>query len=147
MVTRRKKKSRKHRGGRTHGWGFGKRHRGKGHKPYRGSGVGKRGAHRETLYYSKGAEPIGKHGMQVLPMVSVTEKTINLKELEENLPRLLAAKVIEKKSDAYVIDLNKLGYAKLLSEGSVKNKMQITCRNCSAKAKEKVESAGGSITQ
>ncbi|HKZ49752.1 MAG TPA: uL15m family ribosomal protein [Candidatus Nanoarchaeia archaeon] len=149
MPYRKKKRSRKHRGGRTHGWGFGKRHRGKGNKPYRAGGVGKRGAHRETFFSAHGGEPaIGKHGIQVKPRTTVVKgKVISLREMEEFMPKWLVEKKAEKSSDGtIVLDLKKLGYTKLLSEGTVTRKMQITCASCSAKVKGKVEGAGGSIT-
>jgi large subunit ribosomal protein L15 len=147
MVVRRKKKSRKLRGSRTHGWGFGKRHRGKGSRGGHGySGVGKRGAQRETYYLAKGIAPIGKRGIAVKPRISVPEaNAINLKELCEKLDFWLEQKQIEKSNDAYYIDLSKLGYTKLLAEGKVTKKLNIKCKSCSAKAKQKVETVGGSI--
>lgn len=135
------------RGSRTHGWGFGKRHRGKGHKPYKGGGVGKRGAHRETYFLSKGLEPIGKHGISVLPRI-VEDKVIlfNLRDIQERLPELEQKKIAEKKADAYAVDLTKLGFVKVLSEGKITKKLNVICSSCSAKAKEKIEKAGGSVS-
>src|SRR5512136_69417 len=110
MVVRRKKKSRKLRGSSTHGWGFGKRHRGKGNRGGHGhAGVGKRGAHNETIYLSLGIEPLGKHGMSVKPRVVFQEyKAISLQGIEENLNNWQAKKLIEKSGDMYAIDLAKL---------------------------------------
>lgn len=148
MVVRRKKKSRKLRGSSTHGWGFSKRHRGKGSRGGHGhAGVGKRGAQKETFYLSKGIPPIGKFGISVKPrVVKVPVKAINLKEICEKLESWTAQKTIEKSADVYSIDLSKLGYAKLLSDGKVTRKLNIKCKSCSAKAKQKVEAAGGSVT-
>jgi len=146
MVVRKQKRSRKHRGSRTHGWGFGKRHRGKGNKPYRSGGVGKRGAHRETFFLSQGIQPIGKHGMSVTPRIAqAPQREINLKDIGENLQKWAKQGLVEEKSGVYSLDLGKLGVTKLLSEGFVDKKLQITCKSCSAKAKEKVEAAGGSV--
>jgi large subunit ribosomal protein L15 len=148
MVVRRKKKSRKMRGGTSHGWGFSKRHRGKGSRGGHGhAGVGKRGAQKETYYLSLGIAPIGTHGIRVKPRIIVSKLAeINLKEIEENLNKWLSQKLIEKSADAYTIDLLKLGYAKLLSDGHIKHKLNVKCKSCSAKAKQKVEAAGGTVS-
>ena len=148
MVVRRKKKSRKLRGSSTHGWGFSKRHRGKGSRGGHGhAGVGKRGAQKETFYLSKGIAPIGKFGISVKPrVVKIPIKVINLRDLCEKLEFWAVQKNIEKSVDAYKIDLSKLGYTKLLADGKVTRKLDIKCKSCSAKAKQKVEAAGGSIS-
>jgi large subunit ribosomal protein L15 len=148
MVVRRKKKSRKMRGGTSHGWGFSKRHRGKGNRGGHGhAGVGKRGAHNETKYLSLHIEPLGKHGISVNPrVVDKHLKVINLREVEESLNSWHTKKLIEKSADAYGVDLTKLGYAKLLSEGQISKKLNIKCKSCSAKAKQKVEAKGGTVS-
>lgn len=148
MVVRRKKKSRKLRGSTTHGWGFGKRHRGKGNRGGHGhAGVGKRGAQNETKYLSLGINPLGKHGISVNPRVVFHKtKSINLKEIEENINTWHTKKLIEKSADMYSIDLPKLGYTKLLSDGRVTKRLNIKCKSCSAKAKQKVEAAKGIVT-
>ncbi|MEM2874025.1 MAG: uL15m family ribosomal protein [Candidatus Nanoarchaeia archaeon] len=146
MVVRRKKKSRKLRGSRTHGWGFGKRHRGKGNRPYRSGGVGKRGAHRETAFLKEGASPIGKQGMQVLPRITkVSVILMNIKELEEQIDILVKKGIALKNVNTYDVDLTKLGFVKLLAEGQVSKKFNVICSSCSARAKEKIEKAGGSV--
>jgi len=148
MVVRKKKKSRKLRGSTSHGWGFSKRHRGKGSRGGHGfAGVGKRGAQKETYYLSLGIEPIGKYGISVKPRcIKVLVKAINLKELCERLEFWIAQKSIEKSADTYKIDLTKLGYTKLLADGKVTKKLNIKCKSCSAKAKQKVEAAGGAVS-
>lgn len=147
MVVRKRKRSRKLRGSSNYGWGFSKRHRGKGHSPYAGGGVGKRGAHRETVYLSQHIQPIGKHGIQVRPRVTkVSVMLVNIRELEEQLDVLMQKKIAEKKGDTYFADLTKLGFVKLLSEGQASKKLNVVCSSCSAKAKEKIEAVGGSVT-
>ncbi len=146
MPIRRKKKSRKLRGSRTHGWGFGKRHRGKGSKAYTGGGGGKRGAHHETFFLSQGIQPIGKHGMSVRSrIVNIPIITINIREIEERLHEFEQHKLVEKKADAYSVDLTKLGFVKILSEGKPSKKLNVICSSCSTKAKQKIEKAGGSV--
>src|SRR4030067_834146 len=96
MTVRRKKKTRKMRGGRSHGWGFGKRHRGTGHQGGAGHcGVGKRGGAKKTYYLSKHILPIGKHGMSITRRLP-RGKAINIIEIEQKLNSWLNAKLIEK---------------------------------------------------
>lgn len=136
------------RGGTSHGWGFSKRHRGKGSRGGHGhAGVGKRGAQKETYYLSKGIEPIGSRGIRVKPRIVISKLAeINVREVDENLNKWLAQKLIEKSADAYSIDLLKLGYAKLLADGHTKHRLNIKCKSCSTKAKQKIEAAGGAVT-
>ncbi|MGC8940889.1 MAG: uL15 family ribosomal protein [Candidatus Nanoarchaeia archaeon] len=146
MVVRKKKSSRKFRGWRTHGTGFGKRHRGKGNKPYRGGGVGKRGAHRETIFLSKKVSAIGKRGIQVMPRVR-KEKLIlvKLSDLEKDFAKFVNLGVIKGNREPYEVDLSLLGNVKLLSNGKITKKFNIRVPYFTAKAKEKVEAVGGTI--
>ena len=43
------------------------------------------------------------------------------------------------------VDLNSLGYNKLLSTGNLKDKIQFNVDTCSAKVEEKVKAAGGEV--
>ncbi|MEM4714360.1 MAG: uL15m family ribosomal protein [Candidatus Nanoarchaeia archaeon] len=148
MVVRKRKSSRKYRGIRTHGYGFGKRHRGKGNKPYRSSGVGKRGAHRETIFLAKKLPRIGKHGIQVKSRVH-KEKVILLKlsDLEDKFDEFVKAGIIKGQKPPYDVDLTLLGNTKLLANGNIKTPFNIKVVTCSSKVKEKVERAGGKILQ
>jgi large subunit ribosomal protein L15 len=50
-----------------------------------------------------------------------------------------------KEGALYVIDLEKLGYEKLLGSGVVAPKLKILVGCCSAQAAEKVKAAGGEV--
>ena len=52
---------------------------------------------------------------------------------------------IKKEKDIYSIELDKLGYNKLLGSGQVNKKFKITTKYFSKKAKEKVEKMGGEV--
>ncbi len=131
MVVRKGKKSKKLEGARRgHGWGHGKKHRGKGHQGGHGaSNVGKRGASRKTKYLALGIQPLGKKGMTKKRNKS-HDKTINIGELEKKFP------------DQKEIDLTKLGYDKLLGTGTLAKKINIKVNKVSAKAKQKLEKLG-----
>jgi len=147
MITRKAKKSRSQRGSRTHGWGAGKKHRGAGNRGGRGmAGVGKRGGQKETKYLAKGIKPIGKHGMQIT-RYTPSLKTINLYQIAENLGVWLEAGLINKTKDVYTIELRKVGFGKVLSQGNVKHKLEIIADAFSKAAKEKIEKAGGKAVE
>jgi large subunit ribosomal protein L15 len=45
----------------------------------------------------------------------------------------------------YILDLNSLGYDKLLGGGQVSSKFEVRINRISAKAREKVEGSGGEV--
>lgn len=73
--------------------------------------------------------------------------TINVGELSNSLMKLQEQGEIEKKDEVYEIDLNDLGYDKLLGAGKAKFPMKIKADEYSSKAKDKIEEAGGSIQE
>jgi large subunit ribosomal protein L15 len=138
MVTRIPKKSRKQRGTRTHGWGAGKKHRGKGHIGGHGaSNVGKRGGARKSRYLAKGIKPYGQSGMGKSAK-NPADITINIATVYEKMDTWVKQGKAKKEKDGYTVDLTKLGYTKLLSGGAVKDKLQITIAKVSEKAKQKL---------
>lgn len=149
MVVRRKRKSKKRRGSRTHGWGAGKKHRGAGHRGGRGrAGVGKRGGQKVTAYLARGIKPIGRRGIRISRReVKVKPNPINLKDIEQRLDAWIARKQATKEGDVFVVDLKKLGYTRVLGEGKLTKKLKLICGKFSASAKKKIEEAGGSITK
>ena len=145
------KKSRKKRGSRTHGWGAGKKHRGAGNRGGRGrAGMGKRGQQKKTLPLSQGKKPVGKiannnQGMRVVLERVKKSNVLNLVDLQNNMEKWTAEGKAEKTKTGFSIDLEKIGYTKLLSQGEVTFKLNIKINSASAKAKEKLEAAGGKI--
>jgi large subunit ribosomal protein L15 len=139
MVTTRVKKVGKYRAKTTHGGGHRKKRRGAGSRGGRGmAGSGKRASHRRQGIL------LGKKGFT--SKRSTTPRGINLSYFShDRLEKLVTAGKIKKEGEFYVIDLHTLGYQKLLGAGSA-GKLQITAYSWSKKAAEKVESAGGSVT-
>jgi len=153
MVTRQESKSRKQRGKRTHGWGMGKKHRGAGNRGGRGrAGLGKRGAQKKTLPLSQGKKPVGKiannnTGMKVVRKNALIRNTINLSNLSNKIEGWVKSENAKKTKETYSIDLSKLGYDKLLSDGELNKKINVNIASYSVKAKEKLEAAGGKIQE
>lgn len=137
MTTSRRRKSTRQRGCKTHGYGSKKKHRGAGNRGGRGmAGSGKRADHKKQLIIKKyGTEYFGKHGFTSRRKKL---KPINISSLE-NIP------LSKEEEGKFTLDLNKIGYNKLLSAGKPTKKYKILVKYFSKKAKEKIEKAGGEI--
>ncbi len=132
MVVHKRKKVFKYRGHTTHGWGSKKRHRGAGSRGGRGmAGTGKRaGQKRPSIMRFFGNEYFGKHGFKIPLDIKKNITCINIKDLPETQE----------------VNLTAMGYQKLLSQGHPTLKYKIIVAHYSAKAKEKIEKAGGQIS-
>ncbi len=136
-----KKKIKKQRGSKTHGYGSMKKHRGAGNRGGRGmAGSGKRGDAKKPSINKK--RYFGKYGFKSRKR---KDNIINIKDIEQILPKLLEKKQAEKKGDKFIIDLKKLGYNKLLSSGKVKSKLEISIDFASKNAIEKIEKNNGKV--
>ena len=70
---------------------------------------------------------------------------MNICCLEEGLDSFLNKKLVSKEGDFYIVDMEKLGFNKLLSEGKVLNKFKINVPYASKKAAEKIKNSGGEV--
>jgi len=134
-MARRYRKSRWMRGSRTHGWGVSGQHRGKGSR----GGYGMAGGHKHkwTRIVKYAPNHFGKRGFK--PPLSVEDVCINVGELEELALKLGIC-------ENGTINLESVGYTKLLGAGSLSKPFNIIVRRASRNAVEKVKSIGGSIT-
>jgi len=129
-VTR--EKTKRFRGSMTHG---------RGKKGGRGSGLrggrGNAGLHKHKYMHLLKYMPenhLGKHGFKRPQKMIKKDIAINVGQLEERF--------VGKKS----IDLHKEGYTKLLGGGKVATSLQITVKNATPKAIEKIEAVQGKVT-
>lgn len=72
---------------------------------------------------------------------------INVGQLEELADRLTAEQQMEKRKKIAILDLNKLGYDKLLGMGNLSKPFIIKIASHSENAAKKIEKAGGQITE
>lgn len=105
------------------------------------AGTGKRGDSRKPSIW-RDLKYFGKYGFT---KPTLRQRSITLSLLEESIPRLVEAGLASKEKDAYVVDLTKIGYDKLLSKGKLGLKLRLKARYASRGAVEKVEAAGGEI--
>ena len=143
MTVRQKKKVRKRRGYRTHGWGVVRTHRKSGMR----GGVGKAAPKsHHWIQTVKGLRPpIGKDGFTRPPAVVDLTTQINISHLEAMLPTLLKEGLVAQKGEKFEIKLDELGYTKLLAQGDITLPMNITVSEASEKAIAKVKKAGGKV--
>lgn len=141
MVRRSGKKSRKMRGSRTHGWGAGKKHRGKGEVGGKGYAWCKH-FWIHTLKYDP--EHFGKHGFRC-PTSKDAEIALNVGFIDEIAERLLEKGLAKLEGNRIKIDAGSLKIDKILGSGSVNRPIIIIAGSCSPAAKDKIEKAGGEI--
>jgi large subunit ribosomal protein L15 len=140
MVVRREKKHKKFRGHRSyHG----------SHKKWRGGGSrggrGQAGMHKHKWSYTVKYEPdhYGKKGFTRPGQDTKEIKAINLKDLEQMAENLLKINVAEKEDDKIKINLQKIGYDKVLGSGKLTKPLIIEAKYFSKSAIKKIEEIGG----
>ena len=148
MTTNKRKKVVKYRGSHTHGGGAKKKRRGAGHRGGRGmAGSGKRADQKKpTILKLYGSSYFGKRGFRVPGKKKNKFEPVNLGYLNEILADLLQEGKIKKEGNKYIVELNKIGYHKVLGKGDITNQVHIIGK-VSSKAKEKIEAKKGSVQE
>jgi len=144
MVVRRYKKIRKKRGERTH-HGSHKKHRGGGSR----GGRGKAGLHKHKWSYTVKYEPehYGKRGFVRPAKVLKDISSINIKDIDRMADSLIKGKIAEREGGMIKINMNKLGYQKVLGNGKITKPLIIEANYFSKQAIEKIEKAGGKVVK
>ena len=144
MIIKRKK-SKRYRGSQTHGGGSKKKRRGAGNRGGRGmAGSGKRADQKKpTILKLYGNSYFGKVGFTSKNRKKISP--INIRTIENKLYSWLKNGVLKKENDLIKINLNEMGYNKLLSKGKPKNKFDIEVEYASRNAVEKIQKSGGKI--
>jgi large subunit ribosomal protein L15 len=131
------RKIRKKRGSRTQGYGRVGQHRKSGSKGMRKSGFDKQGW---TYVVKYEPDYFGKKGFTSPKSLKRKVNAINVGVLDE-----MAEKFSTRKKGELFIDLESLGYTKLLGTGKVTRPLTVKVPSCSKSAAEKIEEAGGQI--
>ena len=132
-MNRKRKRSGKLLGKRTHGRGESDRARGSGSR----GGVGRAGYKHKKTYYMK-YDPRGKHGFTRTMSIVKRLKTLNVYDLEN----MCANGEIEKKGTQYNFSFE----GKILGAGDISVPIVLETAVCTEKAKAKIEKAGGKVT-
>ena len=144
MTVNKRKKNERQRGHSTHGWGSKKKHRGKGHQGGAGmAGSGKRADSKKPSIW-KDKHYFGKYGfISKTPKVKING--VNIGYIEQHINKFLSNNLIKKEDDFYSVELEKLGFNKLLGDGRASVKLRIKTPYASKSAVEKVKEAGGEV--
>jgi large subunit ribosomal protein L15 len=132
------RKTRRYRGSRVNGYGRVGQHRKTSKKGHRNVG-----RHKHLWSYVIKYEPeyFGRRGFTPTRSLKREVNAINIGELEE-----LANKLKEEKKEGKVfLDLDKLGYNKLLGMGKITKPVVVKVNSSSEAATKKIEEAGGKI--
>jgi len=129
----------KHRGNRTHGGGNTKNRRGKGNR----GGVGRAGYHKHNWLRTIKEEGTNKKDKGLSGFTNPTRKVYRQISLEQLDKDIISLKY--QKSDAGVYQVS-LPNTKVLSGGAITQKAAVKAYAFSAKAKEKIEKAGGTTS-
>jgi large subunit ribosomal protein L15 len=137
------RKVRKYRGSRTHGYGQIGQHRSRGGR----GGTGKAGLDKHKWTYVVKHDPDYwlKKGFVSPRSLGKKVKVINVGKLDDLVDRLDSEKKLEKKEKKIVLDLESLGYDKLLGTGAVSKPLLVKIASYSESASKKLEEAGGQI--
>lgn len=142
MTVNKRKKVVKYRGSKTHGGGSMKKRRGAGNRGGRGAaGSGKRADTKKPSIWKE--KYFGKHGFKSKSAKSINPT--NIEYLEANIHKLVSKEQASKENDFFSVDLEKVGFNKLLGTGKVTNKYKVKVSYASENAIEKIKSNGGEV--
>ncbi len=130
------RKGRKYRGSRTCGYGKVGQHRDQGAKPNR-----KCGRHKHKWSYVIRYDPdyFQKKGFTCPKSLKQRTKTISIQQLDE------MAKQLPNKQAGSTIDLESMGFTKLLGSGKITMPLTVKIASCSESASQKIKDAGGQV--
>jgi large subunit ribosomal protein L15 len=148
------KRIRKMRGTRTCGYGRVGQHRKAGQRA--GKGKTTQWQKSKKSYYLKQKElgfpdpdwEMGKKGFKrPQDMVRLsTVNTVNVKDLDHKIEKLVEEKKATKSGDTYTINLVSVNIQKVLGRGEINKKVNVTVNKASERAVQKIEAAGGKVT-
>lgn len=147
MTPHKLRKTRKKRGSRTHGFGQVGSHT---HKRWRRMKGGRKvGRHKHLWTYVVKHEPeyFGRKGFTSLKSLKEETNVINVGQLDELVDKLGMEKQLEKKQGKPFLNLEELGYQKLLGTGKITQAITVKVSSYSEGAARKIKEAGGQILQ
>jgi len=140
-LTKKRKKVSRHRGSHTHGRGFKKKARGKGHRGGIGmAGSGKRADHKKSLILNEFGN---KYFKKDLSVAKKKVKMVNLGRIVDSLNSLIKKGLVKETKGTYEVNLKDY---KIIGKLSVDIKLKIMANAASKGAIESVEKAGGKLT-
>jgi large subunit ribosomal protein L15 len=137
-------KTHKLRGSREHGRGM-KKGRGAGLRGGKGQAGWK---HKKLHFLLYDTDRIrGKHGFTRHAQDTEPESALTVQHLDERVGHWADEGKAARADNGFTIDLGPLGFDKLVGTGHVTRKLQVTVARASAGAVQKIQAAGGNVTQ
>jgi len=117
------------------------------HRKHSQKGGRKVGRHKHLWTYVIKYEPdyFGRRGFTSPRGLKQKINVINVGELDEIVDKLAAGKQLKRKEGKAFLDLDKLGYQKLLATGRITKPLLVKVATHSENAAKKIEEAGGQI--
>ncbi len=143
-MIRKRRKTRKYRGSRVHGFGRVGQHRKAGMRG--GKGWAGKNKHLKSGLTEAERATIGSFGFKRPAKLRKPDKSINISKLEELIETFPEDTEGVQFSDQTVdIDVTKFGYDKILGGGKITKVMNVKAYSFSEKAIEKIEAVGGKV--
>ena len=138
---RKEKKIKKLRGSRTCGYGRVSQHRKSGQR----GGKGKTGYKKHKWTYITAHDPnyFGKVGFKRPQRDHIEDRIVNIGYINSKIPQYLEENVAVQEGKTIKLNLDDLGYDKLLGKGNLEYKVIITAKRFSNSAIQKINDAGG----
>lgn len=140
-MAQKQRKIRKKLGQRTGGHGSHKKNRGAGNR----GGTGKAGGLKGKYTYITKTNPryFGRYGFKLPSKVRTVYTSINVGELDEKAEQLVKEGKARKGKKGIEVDVEALGYEKVLGKGKVNKALVVRAPRFSGSAEKKLEEAGG----
>ncbi|PSH02094.1 MAG: 50S ribosomal protein L15 [Nanohaloarchaea archaeon QH_8_44_6] len=134
-----KRRSKKKKSG-SHGYGSSKKNRGAGSRGGRGkAGSGKKASH--DRMGKEGLKKMGEHGFK--PFHENEQNGLNLRDIDQRIEELVEAGLADEEDGTFVVNLDDIGYDKVLGTGKLTKDIEIHAENFSDSAKRKIEESDG----
>ena len=137
-----KRRSKKNKSG-SHGHGSSKKNRGAGNRGGRGNaGSGKKGQSKRLT--KEGVQELGERGFNSR---RPEQNAINLRDIDQRIDDMVEEGLVEEDGGKLVLDLDDIGYEKVLGKGHLNREVEIHAESFSSSAERKIEEADGEAVQ
>lgn len=137
-----KRRSKKNKSG-SHGYGSSKKNRGAGNRGGHGNaGSGKKGQSKRLT--KEGVQELGERGFNSR---QPEQNAINLRDIDQRIDDMVEEGLVEEDGGKLVLDLDDIGYEKVLGKGHLNREVEIHAESFSSSAERKIEEADGQAVQ
>lgn len=137
-----KRRSKKNKSG-SHGYGSSKKNRGAGNRGGKGNaGSGKKGQSKRLT--EEGVQVLGERGFNSR---KPEQNAINLRDIDQRIDDMVEEGLVDEDGGKLVLDLDDIGYEKVLGKGHLNREVEIHAESFSGSAERKIEEADGEAIQ